>query len=208
MENKFEEQVKTKSDQQLKELLVNNHKFQEELVVAVRKELQTRGVELNGEEKERMEANMNLALKREAEEEGDWSIMNPKFEKNIVEDPEAPELFSRRAIFGFTVFCSVLFGGVLFCINLNRLNKNQHIPLVLIFSIVTTALIWMIPGGVQTKGTFVTGINALMSIVLYNYFWGKYIGKDLQYRTKSIIIPLVIGIVLALLALGSILAKA
>jgi hypothetical protein len=44
---------------------------------------------------------------------------------------------------------------------------------------------------------FTLVFNLLGAIVLYNYFWVKYIGGKYKYRTRPFWIPMIIGIFIA-----------
>ena len=123
---------------------------------------------------------------------GEWDY-------NITKDQEAPLLYSRLAIYVFTVFCSVFFGGVLMFLNLRKL-KNKHGQVVVaIYTILYGAIVYPVLMQFDMRISLLNIVNILGSIPFYCIFWGKYVGKATKYRTESVLIPSIIGsVVLAL----------
>jgi hypothetical protein len=118
------------------------------------------------------------------------------FNKNVVNDPDAPKLYSRRVIAIFSILFSLLIGGIVFSINLWVVKKKRGIFPVLLITLLFTVLLIISNnkiGGNPYVGYF---LNALGAPILYNYFWSKYIGKDFKYRTKPLWIILTIIIAL------------
>ncbi|MBB3186798.1 hypothetical protein FHX64_000961 [Microbacter margulisiae] len=81
-------------------------------------------------------------------------------------------------------------------INLKTVNNKKGIGIVLLYSAVYTGFVIyilnLIPGNQSVLSVI---LNTVGSIFLYDYFWRKYIGKEVQYRTKPFWIPLIIGII-------------
>lgn len=200
MDNNFIEEIKSRSIDELKEIAVNFNMYRGALVAAAKQELSNRGIELSDVEKRKIEEIKNKR-KQDAINSIDtnkgWSWISVKWKLNIVVDLDAPQLYSRQVINIFSILFSVLFGGILLAINLKTVDNKKAILPVLIYSTIYTVL--MIIGlnmiGGNTSVLTVSS-NALGGIVLYNYFWGKHIGKDFKYRTKPFWTPLIIGIII------------
>ena len=202
MENNFLDDVKSKSDEELKQIALNFNLHRGALVAAAKQELSTRGIELSEEDKlkiEELKKKRRLDVFENTDTTKTWNSFNTKWKMNIVDDVNAPQLYSRKAINIFSVLFSVLFGGILLAINLKKVNNKKAIFPVLIYSVVYTGLMIYILNLIPGKGgstPFTLALNLLGAIVLYNYFWGKYIGKEFQYRTKPIWKPLIIAIII------------
>jgi hypothetical protein len=125
-----------------------------------------------------------------------FSIFSNNWKYNVVDNLEAPELYSRKAIYSFTVFCSVFFGGTLMFINLWKLKNRQGQIAVASYSILCGAISFTILGQFERSTILTMMISMLGSLPLYNFFWGKYIGVSTQYRSKSILIPLLLALIL------------
>lgn len=118
-----------------------------------------------------------------------------------ITDTNIPELYSRRAIYTFSVLFSVLFGGVLFALNLKSikspLSKSFLWIYIIAYSFFTLLIISYFP---DNRGPGLL-LNAVGGIPLYSYFWKLYISADLKYRKKSFIMPLIIGVILNIVLL-------
>lgn len=210
MENNFLDEVKSKSTDELKEIALNFNLHRGALVAASKQELSNRGVELSDAEKLIIEAKKNKR-RQEARESVDinknWNSFSVKWKANIVDDVNAPQLYSRQVINIFSILFSVLFGGILLAINLKTANNKKAIFPVLSFSVLYTGLMAFILNLIPGSTTPLTVVfNILGALVLYNFFWGKYIGKEFQYRTKPFWKPLIIAIILFSLFLWAVIA--
>jgi hypothetical protein len=201
MNNNFAEEVKVKLTDELREIAVNFNLYRGALVSAARQELINRGIELTDEEKlkieQKKEQRRNDAIKSK-ESNKTWGFFDVNWKQSIVTDIDAPQLYSRQVINIFSILFSVMFGGILLAINLKSVNNKKAILPVLIYSIMYTGIMIyilnLIPG---SKSGLSLIFNLFGAIVLYNFFWGKYIGKDFKYRTKQIWIPLIIGVLMS-----------
>ena len=116
-----------------------------------------------------------------------------EWDYNITKDQEAPLLYSRLTIYVFTVLCSVFFGGVLMFLNLRKL-KNKHGQVaVAIYTVLYGAIVYPVLMQFDMRLSVLNLANILATIPFCTIFWGKYVGKTMKYRTKSVLIPSVIG---------------
>ena len=102
---------------------------------------------------------------------------------------------------------SVFFGGILLALNLRTLNNKVGMLPVLAYSVVYTFL--MIYGLSQMNGSttgLTIALNGLGAFILNSFFWNRFIGDELEYRTKPYWVPLVIGIAITGLILWAAIA--
>jgi hypothetical protein len=198
MDNIFIEEVTSKTTEELREIAINFDMYRGALVAAAKQELTNRGIELTDEEKAKIDEKKNKRRQvaiSSVDSNKTWNSFLVKWKINIVDDVNAPQLYSRQVINIFSILFSVLFGGILLAINLKTVNNKKAIFPVLAFSVLYTGLVVFILNLIPGSTTTLTVVfNLLGAIVLYNFFWGKYIGKEFQYRTKPFWIPLVIGV--------------
>ncbi len=119
-----------------------------------------------------------------------------------------PELYSKVLILVFSILFSPIFAAVLLFFNLRNIGKKKEAVYVLIFGIAylfITALIIQIfsldPGLTPVA-------NVIGAAILNEFFWNKFIGRDLEYKKKSWLKPtmvsMLIVMVLFFLLMGSI----
>lgn len=134
--------------------------------------------------------------------EKNYSIWQMNWEKNIVNDPDAPELYSEQAVFGFSLFTAPIFGSVLMAMNFRRLGKSELIIPVILFGILWYALVMILsPEKPQSFTVFL--FNMPGAVILTRFLWTKFIGRDFKYRTRRILIPVIIGIIICGLSLSA-----
>tara|TARA_R110002096_G_scaffold404704_1_gene602540 strand:+ start:1245 stop:1877 length:633 start_codon:yes stop_codon:yes gene_type:complete len=190
-ENSFTKNMRNKSDSELAHIIENKEKYTPEALQAVVWELEERSLIEQGE----------IDFPEFAEiPKNETPIQNEKLEKtalnkeNPFEDFEQPTLYSKKAILGFTLFFSTIFGVVLMMYNLKVMNKHKERTQVLIFGILYIVLSYALLE-VLPKIYFITLIfNFIGYAILVEYFWNKYLGKDLQHEKKSVTKPLLISL--------------
>jgi len=113
-----------------------------------------------------------------------------------------PTLYSKRAIQGFTIFFSTLFGAVLLMSNFKKMDKPKARMEVLVFGVSYTFLTILLLNYLP-KTFFLTMVfNLVGYAVLVEYFWNRSLGKELQHQKKEITKPLMISfLILGLLVL-------
>ncbi|NCD68410.1 hypothetical protein [Mucilaginibacter agri] len=108
------------------------------------------------------------------------------------------EIYSKRAIWGFSIFFSTIFGGVLLMINLRAAGYKSAANLVLLFSILYTLL-----GSIAlsiigaTSGAFAIIFNGIGAAILTEYFFNRYFPEE-DYYPKSIATPLLISFLICI----------
>lgn len=108
-----------------------------------------------------------------------------------------PKIYSRKTILGFSVFLSMLFGGVLLYQNLMDVKKKKEAYLVLGISILFTMVVICI-GSLQEHPKSSLGyISGLLGGSLLSYYFvPKYFPDEEQYPKKPVWKPLIIGILI------------
>ncbi|OKS85170.1 hypothetical protein [Mucilaginibacter polytrichastri] len=124
-------------------------------------------------------------------QENDDYIENPQEDDNY-----DIEIYSKRAIWGFSIFFSTIFGGVLLMTNLREAGYKREANLVLIFSVLYTLIgsVVMSYIGIQSSA-FAIIFNGIGAAILTEYFFNKYFPED-DYFPKSITKPLIISLVI------------
>jgi len=108
-----------------------------------------------------------------------------------------PMIYSKRVIWGFSILFSPLFGGVLLMQNLKDIDKKKEANLVLILSILMTAITIIIVTVFEIKSRSVSFLcNIAGAAILTEYFYNKYFPDEAEYEKKKIWKPLIIGIII------------
>jgi heme/copper-type cytochrome/quinol oxidase subunit 4 len=108
-----------------------------------------------------------------------------------------PKIYSSKAIWGFSVFFSTIFGGVLLMQNLKDIGKNKEANLVLLSCIlyaIATVIVVNIPEHPNSSITYL--INMAGGAILVNLVFKKHFPEDSQYEKKKIWKPLLISIII------------
>jgi len=196
MDDNFNLRAALKSDDELHKCIDNREKYLPETVEAAVKELQSRGIVFSEEElkviTEDMEARRD-SLKSGSNSSGMFGRNDKNYQ---VEDPEAPSLYSKRAILAFSVFFSVLFGSVMLAINVGKTQSAIKASLVVLYGLVFTIILVLIAQSFNSNTGFAFIFGYLGAFSMEYLFWRPYIGNTTQYRAKPIWIPLIIGLVI------------
>ena len=187
-----------KSDAELEHIFEEKNSYKDEAIQAVIWELENR----NLIEKDTIKP-VTIPLENEADVEE-----NQKDSKDISERSfEAlalPVLYSKKAIQGFTIFFSTLFGAILLMSNLQKMNKPKARIEVFVFGIVYT-IFTIVLLNYLPKTFFLTLIfNIVGYAILIEYYWNKNLGKEFKHEKKQVKKPLIISLsVLAVLVFFS-----
>lgn len=191
--NSFTNNMRLKTDAELKTILKEKSKYTEQAIQAVIWELEDRNLI------EKSEEPYIDPLKEE--EISDTVVTESTINNNEsnFEEFEKPFLYSKKSIQGFTIFFSTLFGTILLMSNLKVLKKQKARMQVLVFGISYTVLITIILN-LYPQILFLSIIFNLIGYgVLVEYYWNKNIGKSFSYKKKQIWIPLIISIAITML---------
>jgi len=110
---------------------------------------------------------------------------------------EIVKIYSKRAVWGFSIFFTSIFGGVLLMQNLFALNKKKEAYQVLAFSVLYTALSIYVLNLLATPNTSSTYLlNALGGLVLSEYFFKRNIPDERILPKKKIWKALIISLII------------
>ena len=88
------------------------------------------------EEKEEIEKDQIIENEIKIDNNTHLNFFSTNWKYNIVSDKNTPELYSRRVIYFFSIFFTVITGGILLSLNLKRINRKNAIWTVLGYSVV------------------------------------------------------------------------
>lgn len=189
-ENRFSKNMNLKSDSELENIIENKEKYTEEALQAVIWELEKR--KLVPENKIILEEEVNKEdLKNVTTELKEFSK-----DESAFDEFELPELYSKKAIQGFTIFFSTIFGAVLLMHNLKSMQKPKARIQVLIFSILYTVFVYVFLNTVAQAFYITIILNLIGYGVLTEFFWKKNLKDDLKYKKKEITKPLIISLLI------------
>jgi hypothetical protein len=185
--NSFTAKMSKKSNEELETIFDEKSKYTEEAVQAVIWELENRSLiektEILYQDPEKVVQVTKVTRTKETQEKNE-----SPFEELVL-----PVLYSKKAIQGFTIFFTTIFGAVLLMRNLKEMNKPKAAIQVLVFGIVYT-LFSIILLNYLPKMFFITLIfNLIGYAVLSEFFWNRNLGKELAYNKKKIWKPLFIS---------------
>jgi len=115
-------------------------------------------------------------------------------------EEKLPKIYSKKAILGFSIFLSTLFGGVLLFQNLLDINKKKEAYLVLGLSIlitIFTIFIVNIPEEPKSSLSYICGMAG--GILLSYFFVPKYFPDEERYPKKALWKPLIIGAIIVVI---------
>ena len=186
--NTYSQTMAKKSNASLALVLEEKHKYTEEAIQAVIWELENRNII----EKDSIIQNPSVLVPEAVVKEGerDNLLKNAPLEEEEV----PPILFSKRAIRGFTIFFSTLFGVVLLMHNLKKMNKRKARMEVLFFGIFYTFFTMILLSYLPTTLFITLLFNGIGYVVLTEYFWNKSLGKNVEYQKEQITKPVIISL--------------
>ena len=182
-----------KSNKELKTILKKNNDYTQEAIQAVIWEMENRN----------LIDKSDVLYKNTFKENNqiDTDEKNLDNNENPSKELILPVLNSKRAIQGFTIFFTTIFGAVLLMYNLKEMNKlkerNQVLIFGIVFTILSAILLNYLPKMIFTTLLF----NLIGYAVLIEFFWKNNIEKELEYAKKEVWKPLTISIIIVLLLL-------
>lgn len=176
--------MKSKSNQELETIFDQKNNYTDEAIQAVIWELEDRNLI---EKSEVSYIESQIKNKEIIETEIDIN-------KSPFEGLELPFLYSKKAIQGFTIFFSTIFGAVLLMSNFKATNNLKARNQVLIFGIGYTILSTVFLNFLPRMFFLTLLFNFVGYAILIEFFWNKTLGKEIEYRKKQIWKPLLISI--------------
>ncbi|MFT3919867.1 rhomboid family intramembrane serine protease [Cloacibacterium sp.] len=110
-----------------------------------------------------------------------------------------PKIYSSKAILGFSVFMSSLFGGILLYINLRNLKKYKEANIVLVISIILTLLTYFVMSIPENPKSSLAYLCGFIGGGILSYFlFPKYIPNEEDFPKKQIRKPLIIAVLIVI----------
>tara|TARA_B110001450_G_scaffold184757_1_gene172835 strand:- start:1238 stop:1849 length:612 start_codon:yes stop_codon:yes gene_type:complete len=189
--NSFTKNMRLKSNKELETILKKKNDYTQEAIQAVIWEMENRNLIEKSEVHFEENTLKDLSVSKESISDNESS-----YEKLVL-----PVLYSKKAIQGFTIFFTTIFGAVLLMYNLKEMNKlkerNQVLIFGIVFTILSAILLNYLPKMIFTTLLF----NLIGYAVLIEFFWKNNIEKELEYAKKEVWKPLKISIIIVLLLL-------
>ncbi len=198
MKTDFKDLMANQSDEGLQKYIDSRLKYTPEAVEAAIDEIQSRGTLYSADElvqfRFEVQQKRDLDLQEIKKEQSGVS----KWKKNVVQDENAPEFYSERAIYMFSILFSMFFGAVLLATNLGQTENKKKVTEVIGFGFGFTALMVLLLSQISTSSGLTLMFNIVGALILQE-FWKRNIGKETKYRAKSIVKPLIISITIVIL---------
>lgn len=194
----FQKLMTNKSDIELEEYLNKIMAYSREIIEAVIDELKIRGRRFNKEELISLETKI---IERENTIGKSTITVRNYLEKNIVEDSLAIALYSRKTISWITLIFGIVTGSILIVINLIITEKKKGYISVLLFCVLYLTFEIIISSIIPNKTApyinfILLGLNGFGAVFLHTTLWNKFIGNEIKYRNKSLLVPIILGIIL------------
>lgn len=191
------------SNRELKLYLSSNSRYTPEAIQLAFEILQKRGIIFSEEEKLKIEQ----LIQSKKEEEIQKKQEEIDLEKDYITDDEsAISLYPRALVIAFGFCLGAFSGSVLLALNLIKLKKYKDAFGVLFFGIAFTILQYFLVNllyetridSVRYRASPELLFASIGALLLY-FIWIECIPKKMPYRSGSIIVPLVLGILTATL---------
>lgn len=122
-----------------------------------------------------------------------------------IEQNEIPKFYSKKAILGFSIFFSSIFGGILLMQNLKDIGMKKEAKTVLNTSIILTLLPFLLAWLMEKEvSTYTLLANIIGGVVLSEFYFGLYIPKEQIFESKKIWKPLLISLLITIPLLASV----
>lgn len=186
----YKELMARKSEEELRVYLTSSVRYTNEAVSAAVAEMELRGLAITSEERKQIED----GLTQKALNTPPTSF----YEKQKIfqtDDPAAPLLYTKMAIWLFSALVNGLFGAVLMAMNIRK-NKLQGFYPVLVIGLGLSIAVYIVLLSIPRTSGLILGMNAIVGGVLTGPIWNKYIGRETMHRPRKVWTPLVIAIVI------------
>ncbi|QMU30947.1 hypothetical protein [Adhaeribacter radiodurans] len=190
MDAYYVDKMAGKTEVELLEYFQNHQKYVPAAVLAAVNELQKRGRTFTEAELATLEPERQ-AVKQAALEEASENT-------EAEEAEEVPRLYTPSAILGFSVFFSLLFGGILLATNIRQIGNRRGSWAVIGFSLLFMFIEVVVMYQLKRSSTLTVAFNLAGAFILNYYFWPKYVGVQRPYEAKPIWRALLISILIVL----------
>ncbi len=123
-------------------------------------------------------------------------------ESSIFDDDRAvPVFFSANAIYICAVLFGVLFGSIMFAMNINVTKERRGFWQIIGFGVLFTIMQIIVIGYFPGAGSASIFFNIAGAIIIRNFLWKEYLGAYPVYTKRSVLVPAIIGIALSALVI-------
>lgn len=209
MDDHFNFYASKRTNEELEERIENRQKYLPETIEASVTELQKRGREFTDEELLVINQDIQAQQENATTQDAGLNLWSNTYKNGIVEDPDAPYFYSKRAIYIFTILFSVVFGSVMLAINCWRIKNKTGALLSILFGIVfLTAQIFITQYANANSHSGPAYLFGFIAAIIINVgLWPKFIGNATFYRARPIWVPLIIAVVFSVLVIWSIIVS-
>ncbi|MBC7616886.1 MAG: hypothetical protein H7202_12545 [Pedobacter sp.] len=111
--------------------------------------------------------------------------------KEAEESPDTPSYYPRQSLFIYAMLLPMLFAYVVFSLNL----KNRRDKWVIIgFAITYTIFMITLGNRLNMPARIPILFNFIGAFVLEIFLWNRYIGKNVLYKNRSMLAPILIAL--------------
>jgi len=199
MDDRFRWRASQQSDQELHNRIDNREKYLPETVEAAVEELKFRGETFSDEELEVIAQDMQARRDMAKTPPGYDTLFNDSEKIKQVEDPDAPAFYTKRVIYIFSILFSVLFGSILFAINVGKTPKKLNVVWIVFYGLAFTVVQSLVAQRLNASLPIAVIGGIVGSYPLNYFFWGKFLGNETLYRARPIWVPLLIAVALSAL---------
>ena len=188
-ENFFTKKMTQKSDAELQEIIGNKESYIDEARLAASWELEKRNIKVDKIEVDSETAKdpSNTSTSAESKTETPEELTEPVVVEPIESTYEQPTtLYSKKAIYGFSIFSSTIFGAAIMMYNLKILNQPKARIQVLVFAVLYMIFSVLVIEALQASTFTALVLNVTGAFILNEYYWNKFIGKTFKYEPKGL----------------------
>lgn len=194
-ENIFLKKFESKSDSDLERIINDKETFVEQARIAAIEILKER----NGQTEFTEKAETEMRAAQEKKGAAQQKVTEEEKKKSFVTDePEAPELHSKRVITMFAAIFSTIFGAVLMMHNFKEVGNNKAKNKVLVFGVLYTIASILIINALNIQSNLAVVLNLGGAAILTEFFWNKQLGKEIKYRKRSWVKPAIISVIITI----------
>lgn len=120
------------------------------------------------------------------------------YDGEIKEQEHLPQLYSKSVIYAFSIIFSTLFGTILLMSNLKQIGNSKARLEVLIFGVIFTVGSILSLKTIEMQANFGLPLNIIGGLILNEFFWNRYIGKETEFEKKSWHKPAILSAVICI----------
>lgn len=118
--------------------------------------------------------------------------------EEIRQNEQLPQLYSKSVIYAFSIIFSTIFGTILLMSNLKQIGNIKARLEVLIFGVIFTIGTILSLRTIEMQANFGLPLNIIGGLILNEFYWNRYIGKETVFKKKSWHKPALISLVICI----------